>query len=100
MSNIFKSFQHGSKWLGHNVLPVLGLYAGGGYAAAGAGIGAATAPKPKANVIPGVPTVDQAAQNTSELDRLKRRKGVLANIFGGLNSSGSPTVGKTTLGGT
>jgi hypothetical protein len=45
-----------------------------------------------------VPTIDTAAQQTAEGDRLRRRRGVLANIFGGM-SGGTPTVGKQTLGG-
>jgi hypothetical protein len=41
---------------------------------------------------PAEPSVDEAIKNRGEMDRIKRRRGVLANIFGGASSSGSPTV--------
>ena len=44
------------------------------------------------------PTLDDAQKNRQDQDRLRRRKGVLANIYGGASGS-SPTVGKATLGG-
>lgn len=48
--------------------------------------------------LPGPPTVDEAARNTEMLDRVRRRKGVLANIFGGSNpDAASPAVGTKTL---
>lgn len=40
--------------------------------------------------IPTPPTIDQAQQNRDQQDRLRRRRGVLANIYAG---------GKTSLGG-
>ncbi|MFT3906829.1 MAG: hypothetical protein QM718_11035 [Steroidobacteraceae bacterium] len=43
-----------------------------------------------------VPLVDDTAQAQAETDRLRRRRGTLANIFAG-SSSGSPSVGTTTL---
>ena len=46
--------------------------------------------------IPGVPTIDEAKQNRDEVDRIRRRKGVLANVFGGAGNA-SPTVGTATL---
>lgn len=46
---------------------------------------------------PGVPQIDEAAARVSETDRLKRRRGALANIYAG--NAASPTVGKATLGG-
>lgn len=48
--------------------------------------------------IPGVPTIDQAAQNQQYSDRILRRRGILATIFGG-SSSSQPNVGRSTLGG-
>lgn len=57
-------------------------------------------PIPHVNIPPqpGVPQVDQAQQNLSQLDRIKARKGVLANLYGG-NSPGaaSPTTGGKQL---
>lgn len=41
---------------------------------------------------------DQALVARDGNDRIRRRRGVLANIFAGSNAS-SPTVGSTTLGG-
>lgn len=50
---------------------------------------------------PQPPTIDDATQNRNELDRIRRRKGALANIFaGGTSSTTAPAVGtKTLLGG-
>lgn len=68
-----------------------------GTAAVGAGASAALASKPK---IPKAPTIDTAAQNQQETDRIARRRGVLANIFAGGGTGGAaPSVGKATLGG-
>jgi hypothetical protein len=49
--------------------------------------------------LPAVPTIDQAQLNQQTSDRLLRRRGILANIFGGSVMGGPPVVGKTTLGG-
>jgi hypothetical protein len=54
--------------------------------------------KPKVQT-PSAPTIDDAAQREQEADRVRRRRGVLANIFGGSGSGAGPTVAKTTLGG-
>ena len=85
MSGIWKSFADGSRWIGHkigfgNVADNIGPY------------------KPALPAPPGIPTVDTARQGQQLTDALMRRKGALANIFGG-NVSGAPPVGKTTLGG-
>lgn len=58
-------------------------------------IGAGLAPPemPKIPETPAPPTLDDAAKNRDQQDRLRRRRGVLANIFGGA------TGGKATLGG-
>jgi len=45
--------------------------------------------------IPAAPTIDDAQRNRDQQDRLRRRRGVLANIYGGGGSSG----GSATLGG-
>lgn len=46
-----------------------------------------------------VPTMDDARRSQSEADRVRRRRGVLANIFGGA-SNAQPSVGtKQLLGG-
>jgi len=47
---------------------------------------------------PGAPTIDEAAKDQQALDRIRRRRGVLANIYAG-NTSSTPQVGNTTLGG-
>lgn len=57
----------------------------------------AAADAAKKNVPPGAPTIDTAAQNQQDLDQIRRRRGALANIFGGDSSSGSPSVGTKTL---
>lgn len=75
-------------------------------------IGAATASKVGSKLVsggapsgappaPAEPTIDDAASNRSEIDRIRRRKGVLANIFAGASpTTSTPTVGvKTLLGG-
>lgn len=47
---------------------------------------------------PAAPTIDTASQDQQILDRIRKRRGVFANIFAGSNPS-APTVGTTTLGG-
>lgn len=42
------------------------------------------------------PNLDDAQRNQVESDRIRRRRGVLANIYGGANAS-APTVGTKTL---
>src|SRR6266404_7943279 len=75
--------------------------AGAAGAAAYTGLAAYGASKligqPKAPVIPGVPTIDQAAQQRQTQDRLLARRGVLANIYGGNRTGGAPTVGTARL---
>lgn len=39
------------------------------------------------------PTIDDAQQNRNQQDRLRRRRGVLANIFGGAGGGTSTTLG-------
>jgi hypothetical protein len=51
---------------------------------------------PKVPKVPVVPTIDTARENQQESDRIRRRKGVFANIFGGARAS-SPTVGTAAL---
>lgn len=46
---------------------------------------------------PAEPTVDEAVKNRDELDRIRRRRGVLATIAGGQSASATPTVGTKTL---
>lgn len=46
---------------------------------------------------PPVPQFDDAANAIAQSDRLRRRRGALANIYAG--SAAAPAVGKTTLGG-
>ena len=50
---------------------------------------------------PAAPTLDDARSRRDEADRIRRRRGVLANIVGGSTASSTPTVAtKTLLGGT
>lgn len=42
------------------------------------------------------PTIDDAVRSRQDQDRLRRRRGVLANIYGGAGG-GKPTVGTATL---
>lgn len=51
---------------------------------------------PKVEQPPGAPQIDEASMAVQETDRLRRRRGVYANIFAG--NSAAPTVGKQTLG--
>lgn len=49
-------------------------------------------PKP-----PGIPTLDTAAQNQQVTDRIRMRRGVLQNLYGGTSSAGTPAVATKTL---
>lgn len=42
------------------------------------------------------PTIDMAAQNQAALDRIRMRRGVLSNIYGG-SSGSAPSVGTKSL---
>lgn len=54
--------------------------------------------KPKLPKPPQTPTIDEAAQQTQESDRIRRRRGVLANLYGGTASgASSPTVATKQL---
>lgn len=46
---------------------------------------------------PAAPTIDDAAKQRDTVDRLRRRRGVYANIFAGAASANQ--AGKATLGG-
>lgn len=46
---------------------------------------------------PGLPTLDAAAKDRDITDRLRRRRGLLANLFGGMQRNTQPTVGLKTL---
>lgn len=50
---------------------------------------------PAAAVLPGPVTIDDATQRQAGNDRLRRRRGVLANIYS--SSGGSTSVGRATL---
>lgn len=49
---------------------------------------------------PGVPQVDSTQANLSQLDRIRARKGVLANLYGGTSPGAATpaTTGKQLLG--
>ncbi len=44
----------------------------------------------------GPPTIDMAAQNQAAVDRIRMRRGVLSNIYGGA-SNATPSVGTKSL---
>ena len=46
--------------------------------------------------VPKAPTIDEAAKNRDEFDRIRRRRGILATIFSN-NASSTPAVATTTL---
>lgn len=51
---------------------------------------------PEVPETPGAPTIDDAVKSRQDQDRLRRRRGVLANIYGGAGAS-APSVGVKTL---
>lgn len=53
--------------------------------------------KPPEPVVPGTPTIDEARQYRDATDGIRRRRGVLANIFGGSSSTGPAMIGTRTL---
>lgn len=63
------------------------------YAAGGGKKKAGTAASPT----PTAPTIDEATQNRDEYDRIRRRRGVLATLFGGVASGSAPTVATKQL---
>lgn len=46
---------------------------------------------------PGAPTLDDTSKRRALSDRLRRRRGVLANLYGGTASNTAPSVGLKTL---
>lgn len=46
---------------------------------------------------PGTPLLDDTSQRRALADRLRRRRGVLANLYGGTASNTAPSVGLKTL---
>lgn len=63
----------------------------------GTQIGKSISPDPQAiPELPGAPTIDDAVKSRQDQERLRRRRGVLANIYGGA-SGGRPTVGTASL---
>lgn len=53
-------------------------------------IGESLSPDVNTPEIPAAPTIDDAAKQRDSIDRLRKRRGVLANIYGG---GGSSTLG-------
>ncbi len=52
--------------------------------------------KPEVPEIPGTPTIDDAQIQRQESDRIRKRRGVLANVFAG-SSGAAPAVGTKSL---
>ena len=50
-------------------------------------------PATPAETTPQAPTLDDAAKNRDQFDRIRKRRGVLANVFGGATASSTPSVG-------
>lgn len=112
MSDGFKVLRKAGKIAATLAGATLGFAAGGPLGAvAGAGIGNKAGKKilsvqdrvlgttPKAQQPEtGVPTYDTAAANQQVSDRLRMRKGVLANIYGGASGGSPNTATKTLLG--
>jgi hypothetical protein len=61
----------------------------------GNGLSNAMTPKMPDVEIPAAPTIDDAQRNRDQQDRLRRRRGVLANIYAG---GGATTGSSSTLG--
>lgn len=56
--------------------------------------------RPKVPKVPGAPSIDQARVAANEEDLIRRRRGVLTNIYGGNLGQSAPTVAtKQLLGG-
>jgi hypothetical protein len=53
--------------------------------------------QPEIPEVPGTPTIDDARVQRQETDRIRRRKGILANVVGGSSASSTPNVGTKTL---
>ena len=106
MSDAFKAVKSFGKKAGRLATKVLGTAAGfvvGGPIGAVAGykVGSSLSKKlpgggGDVQETGGVPTVDTAAQNQAALSRIRMRKGVLANIYGG-SSNAAPSVGTKSL---
>jgi hypothetical protein len=113
MSGVVKGIKKGANAVTKIAAPLLGAtiggLAGGPFGAiAGGGIGAkAGKALNKATGLskggggevqeePGVPLIDTAMRQREMADRLRRRRGILANIYGGGNSA-TPSVGTKTL---
>lgn len=77
MSGVIKSFSRGSKKIAGAFGSLLGL------------------DSPKMPEQPQVPQIDDANKNLNEADRIRKRRGVLANIFAGSSTGG--TVGTKQL---
>ena len=82
-------------------IPLLASVAG----ATAVGVGTAavakklSAPSSRAPPLPGAPTADVAANDATQVqDDIRRRRGVLANIYAGQNPSDPTNVLKTQLG--
>lgn len=116
MSDIGKAAKKISKPLGKVVGASIGLLVGGPVgAAAGYKIGdeagdvlmggaskaikasGVKVPKAQAPRMPGAPTVDTAQQGQQIADRIRMRRGVLQNIYGGGSGGSAPAVATKQL---
>ena len=77
----FKILTHPGKYLLHPVRAVKDFVGAGGGSSDETG---------------GPPTIDTAAQNRAAMDRIRMRRGVLANIYGG-SGGAAPSVGAKSL---
>ena len=83
--------------MGGFVLPLLGALSAG--TAVAAVVKKLSPSKSAAPPLPGAPTADVAANDATQVqDDIRRRRGVLANIYAGQNPSDPTNVLKTQLG--
>jgi len=85
-------FIPGKRKLAEKILPKEGLQLDAGYQI---GKGLAPPKMPEIPAAPAPPTLDDAQSNRDQQDRLRRRRGVHANIYAGATGGGA----KSTLGG-
>lgn len=84
----------GSKQLGNSIASI---WKGKDSSPVFTGVGDDRPPPPPLPVVPGIPTIDDAKRQLNQSDRMSRRRGVLANIYGGGSSQNQPSVAIRTL---
>jgi hypothetical protein len=54
--------------------------------------------KPEVPKVPGEPTIDDARQNRQESDRIRKRRGILANVYAGSTAAPATTGTRSLMG--